>query len=194
MRKSRKDGVMSVCSECGAEYYLSPSHRDASSYCSRSCRALAQSKWQSKDLATRFWEKVNKTESCWLWTGALLKTGYGSIRINNKSVRAHRVAYELSVGKIPDGMIILHSCDNPLCVNPSHLRIGNKRENMADAIERGQHKTGERHAKSKLSNNDVATIRAALSAGVTGRYLAKKFSVDETTISHIKSSKSWKHD
>jgi hypothetical protein len=193
MSKSRKDGQMSVCCECGDEFYVPPSHRKETVCCSRTCRAKAQTKWQTKDLSERFWQKVNKTETCWLWTGAMLKTGYGSIRVNHKAERAHRVAYELSVGPIQAGRILLHSCDNPLCVNPSHLRPGDKRENTNDAIARGQHATGERSARSKLSGNDVKIIKAAIAAGITGRSLAKTFSVDETTISHIKLGKSWKH-
>ena len=193
MRKSRKDGQMSVCGECGGEYYVPPSHRDKSSYCSRPCRAKAQSKWQEKDLATRFWEKVNKTDTCWLWTGAKLRTGYGSIRIDQKSVRAHRVAYELVVGPIPDGLLILHSCDTPLCVNPAHLRIGGKQENTKDAIERGQHKVGELDRRSKLSTDAVLTIRIAANNGVPGKFLAKQFGVSQGLISDIKLGQKRKH-
>ena len=188
MRK--KDGHMSVCVECGAEYYVSPSARATRLYCSRACRAKGQSKWQHRDLSERFWEKVNKTDTCWLWTGARLKTGYGSVKGEEKVERAHRVAYKLVVGPIPAGGMLLHSCDNPLCVNPAHLRLGDKRENTKDALERGQHVTGSRHWKNKLSETDVKVIKAALATGVTGRYLARQFAVDETTISQIKLGKS----
>lgn len=180
---------MSVCQECGAHYYVPPSHREKSSYCSRPCRAKAQSKWQMKDLATRFWEKVDKTETCWLWTGALLKTGYGSIRVNHKAERAHRVAYELTIGPIPEGMLLRHSCDTPRCVNPAHLIPGTKSDNTQDALERGQHVVGEDHYKCKIPNHAIATIRAALVAGVPGKYLAKQFGVGESMISHIKNGK-----
>lgn len=185
----KKEGTMSICTECNKEFYIPPSARRSRNYCSRICRAKGQSKWQTRDLVTRFWSKVDKSESCWLWTGAKLRTGYGSIRINNKAERAHRVAYELSVGKIPHGMLILHSCDNPLCVNPAHLRVGDKMENTKDALERGQHVFGERHFACKLSFSDVTTIKAALSVGVTGRYLSKKFNVSEGIISSIKHGK-----
>ena len=193
MRKSRKDGTMNVCGECCAEYYVPPSHRSKSSYCSRACRAKAQSKWQSRDLSERFWEKVDKTGTCWLWTGAKLRTGYGSIRIDHKALRAHRVAYELSVAPIPEGVLILHSCDTPLCVNPAHLRLGDKRENTQDAIDRGQHVIGEDHYKAKIPNHAIATIRAALNAGVPGKYLAKQFSVDPSMISQIKLNRKRKY-
>jgi endogenous inhibitor of DNA gyrase (YacG/DUF329 family) len=182
----KKEGTQSTCTECKKPYYVPPSARQKRSYCSRKCRALGQSKWQKRDLSERFWEKVEKTESCWLWTGGLLKTGYGSVRVGGKALRAHRVAYELLVGKIPDGMLLRHSCDNPKCVNPSHLIPGTKRQNTEDALERGQHVCGEDHFRSKLDNRSVTTIRAALAAGVSGKFLAEQFRVSRSLISEIK--------
>jgi hypothetical protein len=190
----KKEGTMSVCAECGGDYYAPPSHREKRSFCSRPCKAKAQSKWQVRDVAERFWEKVDKSGDCWLWTaGCLTAGGYGSIRINGKAERAHRVAYTLTVGPIPDGMLLRHTCDNPKCVNPAHLLFGGKRENTKDALERGQHVVGEKHYKAKLQNHAIATIRSALAAGVPGKYLAKQFGVDQTTISSIKLGKKWKY-
>lgn len=150
------------------------------------CKSAEQSKSMRKDLQERFWQKVNKTDSCWLWTGAKLKTGYGSIRIKKKAERAHRIAYQLAVGEIPAGGLILHSCDNKLCVNPSHLKVGDRKENTCEAIERGLHPVGERSKKAKLSNLDVSLIRAGLKEGISGISLAKKFGVCQATISAIK--------
>ena len=193
MRKSRKDGQMSVCGECGAEFYVPPSHRKENACCSRPCKGKAQSKSMKQDLAQRFWEKVNKTETCWIWTGAMLKTGYGSIRVDGKALRAHRVAYELTHGPIPNGMLLRHSCDNPKCINPAHLIPGTKRENTQDALDRGQHVVGEDHYKAKIPNHAIDTIRAALAAGVPGKYLAKQFGVDPSTISQIKLNRKRKY-
>lgn len=139
-----------------------------------------------RDLAERFWEKVDKSGDCWIWTASVMKTGYGCIRIDKKTVRAHRVAYELTNGPIPDGLLLRHSCDNRRCVNPSHLLPGTYKENVQDALDRGQHRCGERDPKAKLSNADVATIRADLASGLTGRSLARRFRVEESTISQIK--------
>lgn len=182
----KKEGTSSVCVECKSSYYLPPSARAKSSYCSRKCRAVGQSKWQARDLSLRFWEKVQKTETCWLWNGAMLKTGYGSIRVDGKAQRAHRVAYELRVGKIPPGMLLRHSCDTPRCVNPAHLSVGTKRDNTKDALERGLHVCGENHCRAKISNSGVVAIKEALAAGVSGRFLAKQFNVNESMISQIK--------
>lgn len=184
---------MSRCAVCGCQYYVPPSHRATRISCSHACRAKLQSEWQRRDLATRFWEKVDKRGNCWIWTASTLKTGYGCIRIDQKTIRAHRVAYELCVGPVPQGRLLRHSCDNKRCVNPSHLIPGTKCDNAVDAVLRGQHRVGERDTKARLSNADVAVIRIALADGVTGRALAQRFNVDESHISHIKHGKSRKH-
>jgi len=80
----------------------------------------------------RFWNKVDKTDSCWLWTGAKSSSGYGHLNINKKTIKAHRFSYEMHFGKFDLNKIILHSCDNPLCVNPAHLSLGTKKDNGAD--------------------------------------------------------------
>ena len=87
----------------------------------------------------RFWNKVEKTDGCWLWTGArstcLSRKNalvYGHMRIDGKYKKAHRVSYELHFGEIPKGKIVMHSCDTPLCVNPKHLSLGTKKMNGAD--------------------------------------------------------------
>lgn len=191
----KKEGTESVCATCGGSYYVPPSRRANSKYCSMACFSKADKPWLRKDLADRFWEKVEKTATCWLWTGALLKKagGYGSIRIDGKALRAHRVAYELVVGPIPDGMLLRHSCDTPRCVNPDHLIPGYSLENTKDALDRGRFVVGEGHKRAKLTNHASNTIRAALAAGVPGAYLARQFGVSPATISMIKTGKKWKY-
>ena len=78
----------------------------------------------------RFWSKVDQTGDCWLWTGALISSGYGSFYFNGGSVLAHRFVYELKVGVIPDGMVIDHLCHTRMCVNPDHLRLTSYRGNQ----------------------------------------------------------------
>lgn len=83
--------------------------------------------------ADRFWAKVDRSGDCWLWMGKrIVKYGYFNHR------RAHRVAWELTHGDIPKGLYVLHSCDNPPCVNPAHLRLGTQFDNMADMHDRGR--------------------------------------------------------
>jgi len=85
----------------------------------------------------RFWGKVDKSKECWLWLGATTE-GYGQFGIGRKNVHAHRFAYEVTYGKIPEGLFILHKCDNPSCVRPDHLFCGTNQENMQDAYDKGR--------------------------------------------------------
>lgn len=85
-----------------------------------------------KDLQKLFWNNVNKTDSCWLWTGPK-SNGYGSISVNNRSIRAYRISYELHKGEIPKGGLICHKCNVRLCVNPDHLYLGSVRDNAIQA-------------------------------------------------------------
>ena len=86
----------------------------------------------------RFWKKVDKAFGCWLWTGSVHKSGYGQFRYMGKTQPAHRVSYELFVGPIPEGLDVLHSCDERRCVNPAHLRPGTDLDNSRDKVERGR--------------------------------------------------------
>lgn len=90
------------------------------------------------EIEGRFWEKVEKTEACWNWTGALYGLGYGHYRDGSKKYRAHRYVYEKVFGAIPDGAWVLHHCDNPSCVNPEHLYLGDQFDNARDRDGRGR--------------------------------------------------------
>ena len=87
----------------------------------------------------RFWSKVQKIDGgCWLWIAYRDSKGYGSFGLDGKVRKAHRVAYELTYGPLPEGAHVLHSCDNPSCVNPQHLRAGTHVDNMRDRVEHGR--------------------------------------------------------
>ena len=102
----------------------------------------------------RFWRQVARGEpgDCWRWLGGTRK-GYGRFKLKGRMVTAHRHAYELEVGPIPDGLFVLHECDNPSCVNPRHLFLGTQLDNIRDRDKKGRHVAchGERHGEAKLT-------------------------------------------
>ncbi len=140
----------------------------------------------------RFWPKVDKRapDDCWFWRGGIDAQGYGKFFDPSRKSRAkaHRISYEINVGPIPEGMDILHSCDNRACVNPAHLRPGTDRDNVADRVKRnrnGNH-AGEANGNVKLSDEQVAEIRARYS-GAWGEQsaLAREFGVGQPQIWRI---------
>jgi len=90
----------------------------------------------------RFWSQVQRIAGCWLWTGTLLNSGYGQVMLRKRKVRAHRLAWELTFGPIPEGMVVCHACDNPACVNPHHLWLGTVQANVRDRDAKGRTRTG----------------------------------------------------
>ncbi len=135
----------------------------------------------------RFWRYVVKTDGCWSWVGAKLPKGYGRIGAgvgkSKKVLLAHRLSYEIHYGPIPDNVLVCHSCDNPNCVNPSHLFLGTHKNNFDDAKKKGRIATGDRHG-SKTHPESVLKMRASklgkkrskehIDNAVRGKMLARK--------------------
>jgi hypothetical protein len=117
-------------------------HRDEINARKRAYRAThprpSRATRPKRTVADRFWSYVQPGPGCWVWSGLRTYNGYGLIKIGRKPTRAHRVAYELLVGTINPGLLCLHKCDNPPCVNPGHLFLGTARDNMVDAITKGR--------------------------------------------------------
>lgn len=151
-----------------------------------------------KSLKERFEEKYipEPNTGCFLWTGATKEYGYGVIGLGTReqgTAKAHRVSYELYKGKIPQGLSVLHSCDNPYCVNPAHLRVGTLKDNMQDCVKRNRNyvpnNKGENAKWAKLTADAVAHIRQKLMTGVA---YAKLYGVSKSTIYAIWSGDNWK--
>ena len=147
----------------------------------------------------RFLKHVQKTPTCWLWTGAFYtqfgQPTYGQFYLNGKLTGAHRASYILFVGPIPDGLDILHSCDVKACVNPADLHPGTHKENLAEARERnGEWRvapSGEEHGRARLTWPQVHAIRAAAAQGTKQNVLADQYAVSRTQIGHIVNNRRW---
>lgn len=140
-------------------------------------------------------QKSDNPDGCWEWIGARNDRGYGQFRIENKICGAHRVSYALFVGDIPDNLLVCHSCDNPGCVNFSHLFLGTYQDNTDDKVKKNRQShvgvKGENNGLHKLTEQNIYQIREMIEQGYTQREVAKLFGVSQMTISQIKTSKNW---
>lgn len=118
-----------------------------------------------------------------------MPNGYGQIHLNGKTVYAHRVAYELAKGSIPEGMFILHSCDNRKCVNPDHLSVGTFDDNMADMVDKERQAHGVKNGRAKLTAEQVREIRSAVG---THTEIAARYGVTRSLVSLIRSGRIWR--
>lgn len=151
-------------------------------------------------IGDRFWPKVDKSDElggCWIWRGDRDSRNYGRIRDfrkgHERSIGAHRVAYQLTHGQIPDRLVVCHRCDNPPCVNPAHLFLGTMKDNQSDMARKGRSARGERQGGAKLSEQDIPRIRELYAAGSTQREVAQAFGVSQGTISLIVKGAVWGH-
>jgi len=125
---------------------------------------------------------------CWLWNRAPNGHGYGQIKQpDGRRLMAHRISFEQHNGPIPDGVCVLHRCDVRACINPAHLFLGDKSDNAKDAVRKGRwvNNRGERHGMSKLSDEQINTIRKRLLGGVRQVDIAVEFGVSQTAICNI---------
>lgn len=150
-----------------------------------------------KSIEERFWEKVDKTETCWLWTAGLSRAGgYGKFRLNGKKISAHRFSWTLFNGEIPINMHVLHSCDTPTCVRPDHLFLGTHIDNMADRHNKGRDTPPDwRTRRRKVSRVSVLEIKQKFGTGeFTQKELAALYGVTPGNIWHIVRNRTWKRN
>lgn len=161
---------------------------------------LADDAWRM-NVESRFWPKVMKPmqwDACWPWTGAKRddRQGYGNFKIRSyAAARAHRVSYALYYGQSPGAMLVCHKCDNPVCVNPSHLFLGTVQDNSDDMVRKGRSprrdQKGEKNAASKLTAEDVEKVRQLIEAGHTNIAIAARYGVTHSMISRIRRGRAW---
>ena len=138
-----------------------------------------------------FWSKVNKTLGCWIWKGYVTKGGYGTLTVNSITTFAHRFSWELHNGPIPYGLYVLHKCDNPSCVNPSHLYLGTQADNLVDMVQRnrtwwGKVRPGVTQKNNKLFLYQREQIKDRFRKGESGVNLVMEFKVNPSLIQRIR--------
>lgn len=153
-------------------------------------------------LGERFWKFVDKTDGCWIWNGSKQAKGYGLIQDtpikgarHGKTLLAHRVSYQMHYGDLGPGDYVLHSCDNPQCTNPLHLRKGTCSENIKEAFDKGRKKPnkqfGEASGKSKLTDDRVRFIKAHPELG--HKAIADMFGLSPNCIRGVRIGRTWTH-
>ncbi len=165
---------------------------------------------KSERDARRFWANVDRSGPvirvelgpCWLWTKPLGPSGYGRMRFRNSMWRSNRIAFELCVGSIPNGMLVCHKCDVRHCVNPDHLFLGTPLDNTTDMISKGRRvipikvnpAKGERNASAKLTEARVRAIRKSYDAGGRSyKEIGREHGVHLTTVHLVVTRKHWSH-
>lgn len=138
----------------------------------------------------RFMKYVEIGESCWLWTGARIPRGYGRFYFDGKPRYAHRVSVILHGGSVADDALVMHSCDNPRCVNPNHLSVGTQTENMRDAAAKGRTVnvtdwSGQKNPKAKLTDGQRIELLSMAKSGASNRSLANSYGITITRVQQI---------
>jgi hypothetical protein len=168
--------------------------------------------------ADRFWSKVDRNGTtpahmpelgpCWTWRAAVNRGGYGQFWVHGRQSMAHRFAWETINGPIPQGLLVLHRCDNPPCCNPVHLRLGTQAENAADCITKGRRASGPEHnarfrearprgvshPAAVLTDEDVLAIRTTYTTGgLSQTLIAQRFGISQQQVSRLVLRQSWTH-
>lgn len=160
-----------------------------------------------RPLEERFWEKVQKSDGCWLWTACTNAHGYGQIRdrkvgaVQGRAWLAHRLAWTLKHGPIPDDIDACHHCDNPPCCKTEpdekypngHLFLGTAADNAADMVAKGRSNRGERNGNTLLTAVDVLRIRQMWAAGVHSDEIAMEHGIHPMSVPRVASGRRWKH-
>lgn len=195
--KKRRLETQHFCKQCGAAFfrYCPPSllARGHGFFCNRACFNAFNAEL---GIEKRFLKKVVKSDGCWEWNGFRNPDGYGVVKFRDRLWRTHRVAWVIYRGEIPEGLCVLHRCDNAACVRPDHLFIGTQGDNAADRDSKGRHKPfhGSDHPRSKILEEDVLKMRSLFKAGSPIFEIAKLFPViSYDAVCKIVHSKLWKH-
>jgi hypothetical protein len=194
IRKTRP----AICVHCGAAYAARTDSKGL--FCSVLCVrrwSLARLAIQrTKTVADQLAHYTDKrgVDECWPFMGTKSAYGYGVLHAERRKEYAHRAAYRLSFGEIPNGLLVRHGCDNPVCVNPNHLSVGTKLDNVRDMVDRDRNNYGERVTTSKLKAADIPIIFGRREKGDTYQAIGRDFGVSSTTIGQICRGDRWRRE
>ena len=180
--------IMTVCQSCHTTFRHRASNKRK--YCSHLC--------YTKAITAPLMDNVDRSgddDSCWPWKGRIEKHGYGRVRRGGRQFLVHRVVYEELVGQIPDGFDLIHSCDNPPCCNPRHLKPATHIDNMTDMVAKGrsQRRNGEQNHAAKLTEDIVRAIISRLGMKRTAASIARELGVGWHSVTDIKLGRRWRH-
>lgn len=192
--RSKARGTARCCQICNLPMPFLDGRSSRRRYCSPECiNAARRATYTPRtpavrpSLATRLWSRIRETPSgCWEFTGYVdAATGYGQIGNEGRLVLTHRASWELTHGPIPSSLVIRHKCDNRPCINPEHLEIGTQADNVRDALERGRvaRKFGLPHTR--LSDDDVRSIRHSYASGTPSATLARQFGISSNYVTQL---------
>jgi hypothetical protein len=202
-----------ICPVCRAVFTASY-RSDPKRFCSPQCGIKGRRSYRHtrEQSIAAFWAKVTKTDGCWTRSGASNGQGYSIATLDGQRIYAHRLSYILHFGGIPDGLDVLHKCDNPPCVRPDHLFAGTHRDNMTDMVAKNRHDgsgirialaalaadrsvmaRGEGHGQSKVTENMVRDIRERARRGESQRSIADAMPITQVTVGRIIRREIWAH-
>lgn len=201
------DYTLKICSKCREsktrdQFSSDPSNKDGLYPRCKACKAedrrVRYKPAVKRSISECFWTHVDKSQGdgeCWTWTAGTVE-GYGTLRYRTRKYKAHRVSYEINVGPIPDGLWVLHTCDNPICVNPRHLFLGTVQDNNRDKMQKGRHRApkGEEHPHHILTEDKVRQIRQMWQTGnYTQIEIGHVVGMSNVTVSQVVRGDTWKH-
>lgn len=185
-----KDGrrFLECMCKCGNKCLVKPSGMNPKSS-TKSCGCFRISQGET---LKKFHERYEKNlDGCWIWTGSKSVNGYGRFHVDNKEVKAHRYAYEYFKGSVGENYVC-HTCDNPSCVNPDHLFLGEPKDNSADMVRKGRSLRNEKNPNSKLKESDVKKILQLYSEGMDIESIKIVFGISNVMVRNIIKGKNWK--
>ena len=196
--RSHANGFKKPCEHCGAMFWANSFNESLGwdRFCSRVCKEIAMAPSVDERLAAHT-DRTAGEDGCWPWSGTRNKAGYGVLSHQNRTLRAHVIAWELANSTtVPNGLLVRHLCPgggNPWCVNPRHLMPGTTKQNAEDRVRDGRQARGSDNKNSRLNEDQVRAIRERIAAGEHRKDVALEFGISHEYAQQLVKRKAWKH-